>query len=52
MNWQPTSLPPPKWTSGPEYRRDERFSSCQLVEQRLGLLEIERVEPFGESAVD
>ena len=28
------------------------LSSCHLVQQRLCLLQIERVEPFGEPAVD
>jgi hypothetical protein len=38
----------------PGCRRNERsaMSNGQLVEQRLGLFEIERVEAFGEPAVD
>ena len=33
-------------------RRDEPLSTSKLVEHRLSLLQIERVEAFGEPAVD
>jgi hypothetical protein len=38
----------------PGCRRGERsaVSSCQLVEQLLSLLQVERVKPFTEPAVD
>ena len=38
----------------PGCRRNEApaLLSCQFVEQGLGLLQIERIEPFGEPAVD
>ena len=36
----------------PGCRRDERSQVGQLVEQRLSLFQIERVEAFGEPAVD